>query len=321
MRSDTQENLMRLYLLGELPEAEATLLEQQLFTDDEKFEQMWEIENSLVDGYVRGRLSPEDLERFEHHYLASPVHRQRVIVARNLIEQTDKSKLAATIEPVVSLPIRLFEKLGISPVSWQLALTSAMLLFVAGSLWLFIDRAHLHNEIAQLKAATEAQQSREQTLNEQIAATRSEHEKLITELQRLNAERDALAQQSAQTLPTQSPRPTIFSFLLSPTLIRSGGDPQTLTIPLKTDVVRLQMKVAQNDTQRFQASVRMVAGQQIWKQQTTRPHIDNTHGAVITVEIPASKLVLGDYILTLSLINQRGEPEESNRYFFRVIRQ
>ena len=78
MKPDIQEITMRRYLLGDLPESETDELELQVLRDDEKFEEMWEIENLLVDSYVRGRLSSADQERFERHYQASPVHRQRV---------------------------------------------------------------------------------------------------------------------------------------------------------------------------------------------------------------------------------------------------
>lgn len=306
---------MRLYLLGDLPESEATSLEQEFFTDDGKFDEMWEIESNLVEGYVRGRLSSDDRERFERHYLASPVHRQRVAVVRNLIKKADRSRTAAT-EPKVSLRGRLFEMPGISPARWRFALAAAVLLLAVGGLWLFIDRVHLRNEMAELKAESEARRSREQSLADQMAAAQGQSEKLATELERLRAERDALAQHAP---PAQIQRPAIFSFLLSPMLIRGSGDPQTLTIPLKTDGVHLRMRVEQGDARSFQASVRAVEGRHIWKQ-TIKHHTDGV-SAVITVQIPAARLALGDYFLTLSTVNPTGETEEVNRYFFRVIRQ
>src|SRR6185295_16417708 len=140
MKPDIQENLMRRYLLGDLPESETNELELQVLRDDEKFEQMWEIENRLVDGYVRARLSSADHERFERHYQASLVHHQRVAVARNLVEVADRS--SAGVIPVPAKVSwgggRLSEKLGFSLVSWQSALVALMLLFAMCSLWLFL---------------------------------------------------------------------------------------------------------------------------------------------------------------------------------------
>jgi hypothetical protein len=310
MKPDNQENLMRHYLLGGLPESEAAVLEQEFFADDEKFEQMWEAENNLVDGYVRGRLSPEDRERFERHYLASPVHRQRVAVARNLIEKADMSK-ASAIAPELSWRAKLFEKFHISPARWRFAMAAAMLLLAAGGLWLLVDRAQLRDELARIKAESEARRSSQQSLADQVAAAQAEREELASELERLQAERDALLQQPAQT-----PRPAIFSFLLSPVLIRSSGDPQTLTIPMRADVVHLQMKVERGDARRFQVNVRTVEGRQAWKQMIG----PQTNGAraLVTARIPASRLATGDYILTLTAIDSTGSAEEVNRYFFRV---
>ena len=46
---------MTRYLLGDLPEIEQTAVEQEYFADPEKFEEVWAVENDLVDRYVRGR--------------------------------------------------------------------------------------------------------------------------------------------------------------------------------------------------------------------------------------------------------------------------
>jgi hypothetical protein len=324
MKPETQENLMHRYLLGDLPESEVRRLEVALLADDERFEQMREVENRLVDGYVRGRLGREDRERFERQYLASLAHRRRVAIARNLIEQADGSKATAvTTRPKASWWARLSEKLGVPLVPWQFGLAAvAVLLLAAGSLGLLLDRTRLRHELATLKAESEAKQSREQALAEQMAAAQSQSERLAIELERLRAEHDAHAQQPTMPPPTpEASRPSVFSFLLSPMLIRGGGDPQTMTIPLKTDVVRLRMRVEQKDARRFQVSVRTVEGRQVWQRQITRPYLDSANNAAITADIPAGKLVWGDYILTLSSVNSTGETEEVNRYFFRVLRQ
>jgi hypothetical protein len=304
METGIQENLMHRYLLGDLPESEAIVLEEELFPDDEKFEEMWENENRLVDRYVRGRLSSEDRRRFENHYLASPVHRQRLAIAQHLLEKADGlTSETAAAAPKASRRARLFEKLGISSAPWQFALAGAMLLFASTSLWLFLDRTRLRNEIAQIRAENDARRSGEQILDDRIAAAQGQSAKLAAELERLRSEQSAIVQQSAQQPPGQPSRPKIFSFLLSPMLVRSGGEPQVFTIPLETDMVHLQMKSSQSDARRFQASVSTV---------------DN---AIITAQIPAGKLATGDYILTLWAVNSRGEREEVNRYFFRVLKQ
>ena len=309
---------MRRYLLGDLPELETNELEVEVLRDDEKFEQMWEIENQLVDGYVRGRLSSSDRERFERHYQSSPTHRQRVTVARILIEEADGSRAAAIPVPAkLSWGARLSETLGFSILSWQSALAVAVLLFAICSVWLFLDRSHLRQSQEQLRAESQSRQNREQLLTEQLATAQGENERLESEINRLRAEQNVNAQ--SHNPPEKAQQPTIFSLLLSPMLVRGEGTPQTLTPPPGTDLVRLQMKVDRDSARRFQVRVRTVEGRQVWEQQI-KPPAGHAATSTISAEIPATKLPLGDYILTLSAITSIDEPQEVNRYFFRVMR-
>ncbi len=321
MDTNTQENLMQRYLLGALPDEEASRLEEAFFTDDETFERLWEVENRLVDRYVRGKLAAADRERFEHHYLASPVHRQRVAVSKHLVEEADAFRREIRIaEPAVSGQTKLFERLGFSPSWWRLAATAATLVLVAISLWLFLDRLRLQNEFAHLQAEITERQSRERELAEQIATARGENEKRAAELEQLRSERDTLAGQISRP-PTPSGRMSVFSFLLSPLLVRGSSSPQTVTLPSGIDEVRLQMRVDGSAAQRYQIAIRTVEGQAVWQQSITQPRRSSAESILLTTRIPTNKLSLGDYLLTLSAVNPKGESEEINRYYFRVLRK
>ncbi len=89
MKIDQRENLIRRYLLGELAEADQTALEQELLIDRGKFDQVWAAENELVDSYMRGEMSSANRKRFEGHYLASPLHRERVAIAEAFLADID----------------------------------------------------------------------------------------------------------------------------------------------------------------------------------------------------------------------------------------
>src|SRR5262245_3880472 len=89
-RTTKQDERMARYLLGDLPETELEAVEQEYFADPEKFEEVWAAENNLVDRYVRGRLSRGERRLFERNYLQSPKHRDRVAIARKLIEAADR---------------------------------------------------------------------------------------------------------------------------------------------------------------------------------------------------------------------------------------
>jgi len=106
MKIDQSENSIRKYLLGELAEADQAALEPELLIDRGKFERVWAVENELVDSYVRGEMSRADRKRFESHYLASPLHRERVAIAESFL---------TTIDPAVGETIDVSEKEPLVP--------------------------------------------------------------------------------------------------------------------------------------------------------------------------------------------------------------
>src|SRR5262252_4422512 len=107
-RTTEQDERATRYLLGNLPESEEAAVEQEYFADPEKLEEVWAAENDLVDRYVRGRLSRGERELFEQNYLQSPKHRDRVAVARKLLEAADR-QVAENGGVIVPAPGRLME--------------------------------------------------------------------------------------------------------------------------------------------------------------------------------------------------------------------
>jgi hypothetical protein len=80
----TESAELRRYLLGDLPEDRMASLEQDYFARQDTLDRVAAVEDDLIDGYLAGRLTREELSRFERHYLASPVHRARVAIAREI---------------------------------------------------------------------------------------------------------------------------------------------------------------------------------------------------------------------------------------------
>jgi hypothetical protein len=300
-KTDSQERLMRRYLLGELPESEQSALEEQYFSDSERLDEVWAVENQLVDDYARGRLSRKERQRFENHYLASPRHRERVEFARMLLEAADKESVGETVS---SWRQRLIATFRGPQLVWGLSL-AALLLAVAGGAWFLTERSRLQDQLATLRSERAATQERERELAEQIAAERRQNDQLAAELERLRER--------------ETPRPTIFSFLLTSGLLRGGGEPQRLTIPRGADQVELRMRLEANDYTSYQAVIRTVEGAEVFSRQNIKPRAGR-NGATIAIKAPATKLSAGDYILTLSGLTPAGAVEEVNRYFFRIGR-
>jgi hypothetical protein len=302
---------MRQFLLGDLPDSDANALEVELLRDDEKFEQMWEIENELVDAYVRGRLPTAERERFERHYLASPVHVQRVAVARRLIEEADGPAPVATT--VATTPARpaLFERLGFSRPAWGYAFATILALLAVATIWLFMERARLRRELAETRTDTESRRNQEKTLSDQIAGAREQNARTSSELEQLRTQNTG---QTSHNTAEQTPSPSILSFALSPVLVRGSSDQQTVRIPTKVDMVRLQLTDNNSEARQFQISIRTVEGRIVWQQRNSR-----SGKGTISAQVPGNKLPPGDYIATVSSVGPTGSLEEINRYFFRVV--
>lgn len=322
MTTDIQEDLIYRYLLGDLRESEQLALEQGFFADGEIFERVWEIENDLVDRYVRGKLTAKEKGLFEKNYLASPVHLERVAFARTLVEAVDSGeeerKASVRSEPAVSWWASFLS--SISGNSWRLATIAAMLCLAVVSGWLFGERARLHKQISQISDESASEKQRVQELEKAMASDREQSDKLAAEIERLHAEARNTEAPSG-TLPAQNePRPVI-SFLLSPMLMRSGGEAQQLKISKETELVLLQMKIQERDARVFQVDLRTVEGIQIWSKGSIKARLQTKSGSLVSVSIPARKLAGGDYILTLSANDGANGTEEMNRYFVRVVRE
>lgn len=295
------------YLLGDLPETEQTAVEQEYFVDQEKFEEVWAVENDLVDRYVRGRLSRGERKLFERNYLQSLKHRERVAISRKLLEAANR-QVAETVQAIFPAPSRLMEILNALVTPRFLAPATAFLLLLSILSWMMIERSRLNEELGKTQAQLSEQQRREREIAGQLADESEQGAQLKSRLDRLL---ESIAQK-----PSLSP-PSILSFMLKPGgPTRNGDGPQQqITILRQTDLVKLQMKTEKGDSRRFQAAIRAVGGPEVWSQRSLK-----TRSGAITVIVPANKLPVNDYILTLSAPPPAGEMEEI-RYVFRVIRK
>jgi hypothetical protein len=322
MKTDIQEKRIYRYLLGDLPEPEGVELEQQFFTDGEKFEQVWEIENRLVDDYVRDRLSSREKRLFEKNYLASPVHRERLAFAQTLARAVDSSaeepKSVSKADAATSRRVSFLDFFKGN--SWRWATAMVLLLLAAVSFWLLNERAGLREQIVLLKNQQTSEQQRAEDLERQMRDEHAESERLAAEVARLQEEAEK-AERSAPKVSPQTERPLVASFFLSPKmLMRSGGEPQPLKVGKEITAVLLQMGVEGPVTRNYQLSLRTVEGTTVWSRASVKARAQTSSSSTISVNIPASRLVTGDYILTLSAAGPANDLQEINRYFLRIIR-
>src|SRR4029077_7915420 len=85
------DELLRSYLLGKLPEEEADGLERRLLAEDDLFELAEAVELDLLAAADRGALARAEREEFLRKLAASPRGRERLALARSLNTLADET--------------------------------------------------------------------------------------------------------------------------------------------------------------------------------------------------------------------------------------
>lgn len=309
-------DLITQYLLGVLPEPQRVALEVECFADKERFEEVAAAENDLIDDYLRGKLSRDEHAQFEQHFLSSPRRRERVHAAKILLRSISSGVVAGDN---VRRPTPL--RYSWSPLSkrknhiWALAAAAAILLALGG-IWLTIETSRLRNQVLQAQAEQAAELERRRELDKQLEAQSGRAQQLSEELASL---RDQLTALEAQSDKHRSASTNVLSFFLTAALARgNGGETQTLTIPPGIQAVKLRLTLKRSDYQSYRAVVRTPEGAEIWNQAIIPTPMKS--GAVVMLQIPASRFARNDYILKIMGTTSTGEVDDASSYYFRVER-
>jgi hypothetical protein len=316
MKIDQRENLIRRYLLGELAEADQAALEQELLSDRGKFDQVWAVENELVDSYVRGEMSGADRERFEGRYLASPLHRERVAIAESFLADIDQGvgETVEVKEKKLAVPwLHGFSLPSPRPV-FGVALVMALLLAFS-LVWSYVEKVRLTGQIAELQKEAQTERSFLKQRERELASRNQEFEKEIADARQRNEQLNAELEQLSQG--RQATQPTVLSFLLTPAPVRSEKALPLTTIRLLTGKAQLLMELTNADYTNYQVTLQTVEGREIFRRRTGKFRVGKDR-AFAALPIKAGELSRGDYILILFGQTSDGRSEEIDRYFFRV---
>jgi hypothetical protein len=122
----------RAYLLGLDREHDRDLIEQEYFRSAEALELVETAEDTLIEDYLTGRLSPRERATFEQHYLASPLHQVRMETLRLLGEASRPASVSPDAARAVALQRR---------VRW-LAVAAGLVVAVGAGVWLATRSAY-----------------------------------------------------------------------------------------------------------------------------------------------------------------------------------
>jgi anti-sigma factor RsiW len=314
------EQVMRRYLLGELPEEEKQAFEEHYFGDRDVFERLQALEDELIHDYVRDDLPAPVRAQFEKHFLISRERRRRVALTEEYMQALD-GELArnVAVAPATSWWQSVREFLRFSNPAFRYAIAvAAVVLLMVHSTRLMLESGRLHDELSQFQAERVALQKREQSLQQRLSQQQNQNTNLT---QQLEQERNLLRQFERKLNALKRPPAPITSFAFTPPdAARGVGEtPTRLVIQPKADSVRFQLNFKSGkDYDYLRVTLEADYGRELWRQDIDRhTHYAEGRKAVVMM-LPATILSPGDYKITLAGADEAGEFEAIEFYKFSV---
>jgi hypothetical protein len=125
----------------------------------------------------------------------------------------------------------------------------------------------------------------------------------------------------APEVPVQPSSPStaarIFAVSISPVTVRSATETPSVILPVGTEVLVLQLEGDGTPLVSGRGSVRTVNGDDIWQGPTTSAQ-DLPSGVIARLDVPAARVPVDDYVVTLFGNDAKSAEQERARYFLRV---
>lgn len=244
---------MTRFLLGQLSDDERKAVEERFLADDEYFAQLLAIEDSLVDDYVLGRLTADQLKNAELLFGSSAIGKREVTFTQDLVaslrkarEAKEQKKKRAQVTNQIASPKTspwLRSQVSVNliargfrsmPGVFSAALGLTLLLLVGASIFLFFQYQRRTRELLAQRVALERNvQETRAKLDQQMRTSAELSKQLDLESEMRTQAEEALAQ--FRNGGSRSITPIV---LLPTTFQRSGG---TKTVSFNPGSTRLQL--------------------------------------------------------------------------------
>lgn len=330
IRQDKERSTLRRYLLGELPETERSELADRYFLDEEFFDELLDVENELLDQYVRGQLSPEEAKSFADYLRILPSRETKLATAYALMEAADELR-DAPVPLAESARLEFAEATHVSRSRWEIlrqsflggrhllryATAAILIALVAGLAYLGVTERRLHREVERLRAER-AQGEQEKAGLAREAQTAGQNQ--AAERDRIRQLEQELAQaRQHQERQSETGSAVLASLVLTPPL-RSGSTPDSLTLLPTTKTVSLIIPVANGEQiASYRAVLQTTGGQLVLTRARLRPP-RSRRGRNISLRFSAARLTGDSFKLTLQ--GKAAEDIEiAQDYYFNVLRK
>lgn len=311
------------YLLGELSGAERDDFEERLFLDEDFSLFINDVENDLIDEYVRGELRSGEKMKFENAYLTNETRREKIKTAQILQAELFSETTVATA-PKVSFwqSLKGFFRLPNFSLASGLAV---VLLFFLGTIWFITgddvdkNRAKIIENTNQPDFLPPTDTPENLPVNNQLNTNKIlENNKIPVNSNTTNGntKKDVIKPKEPETEKTPSKQvPRFFAFTLLPPT-RSSSRP-ILNIPPDAKQVRLQIvNSIEEKYVKYTVEITDENGEIIWKQNI--PSTGEKAKKSIVLNLSPEVLKSGAYEITLLGTSAEGDVEEINFYNFIV---
>lgn len=313
-----------------------------LLTADPQFQQRVKIvEDDLIDCFVKGQLTGEDLMRFRRYFLASSSRRERVKLAQGYL---DDWAVVQDAEPTPAQKAAQQVKAWLWPVSLQhqfarLWLTlnepfkigayAAMLLALAICGFLVFDAFRLRYNLTKSETALAETQEQTAALSQEVTQQQRAVENADEKIKRLREQlaqpsglQTALANAATNALAAlpgaaQAATPTV-AFANTPTTpVASVGLPTVPVTPGADDIL-FHLDLTRDTSASYRAELRALnSGQKLWESGTLKAREKDT-GRIVEVKVPTSLFTPRAYTLKVIGLNGAVTTPYALHYSFRV---
>jgi anti-sigma factor RsiW len=277
------DDILIRYLRGELAEAERDRVEELYFADDRLYARLQTLESQMIDSYVRGRLPPDQRDRFARMVQDSPGLRQKVEFAEALRRLAEREATAPSPRPWWQAVLGFLQ---VQTPAIRMALAAAAVVLVAAAIVYF-------------------QQARRGSTPVRQAAV---------------AHPRPAVKSPARTPDTAQQRAVpVLAFVLSP-LERSGGEENRVVVPAGESTIRLQLNLEDGQMEPLSATIRTADGVTVDEFNGLKPQSAGPGRRAVFVSVASSRLREGQYVVRLSHAVAGGSTELVGGYSFRVER-
>ncbi|HEY7215484.1 MAG TPA: zf-HC2 domain-containing protein [Thermoanaerobaculia bacterium] len=263
----------------------------------------------VVDRYVMGKLSAEEAERFEEHYLSCPECLDRLELAESMqrgfkrAAGQDVARLAAARQLAL---VAWLSRLGRSR---QMAVLAMAVLVIA-----ILPAGLALREIGERDRELARERERSAAGSQSAAEAGKLRAELQTSRRDLAREREARASAAEQLAQARQPQANVPILFLDAE--RGAGEPSVrLRLPSKPGWIVLALTIDPPYQPSYRVILRDAKGREVWRGGDLR--LDERDS--LSLSLPSTLLAPGDYTLAVEGLAPGRQPAAAGRFAFRVL--